>query len=163
MKTKVTKHGKRRLKERLNVFNAYAMEMKSSKVNGKRFYNYKGAFFYYLNSKTNGEIRVYKDNIFLFGKGRRSKKLITVFPVPERFLPINQYLIDDDVLEKVLSINKLEGQVINVTLKNGRDLYGKVLFDWHKPRDVIRLLTTTHRVLVIKGKDIVDYSIKKNI
>ncbi|MDE5630429.1 MAG: hypothetical protein K2I70_02400, partial [Bacilli bacterium] len=115
----------------------------------------------YLNSKDNGEIRVYKDDVYLFGKGRRSKKLITVFPVPEKFLPTSNYEISDDVLGKVMEINKLEGQVIEVTLKNGLVLYGVVIFNWHKPRNAIRLKLKNKRVLIIKGKDIVEYSQKK--
>lgn len=160
MKTKVTKHGKRRLKERLNIFNAYATEMKTIKVNGKRMHNYKGKFFYYLHSKNNGEIRVYKDNVFFFGGGRRNKKLITVFPVPKKYLPIEKYEIEADVLEKVLEINKLEGQNIEVLLNNDLKLYGKVIFDWHKPRDVIRLQLANKRVLVINGKNIVCFKLK---
>lgn len=162
MKTKVTKHGKTRLKERLNIFNAYATVMKTSKVNGKRIYNYEGKFFYYLNSKTNGDIRVYKDNVFLFGKGRRSKKLITVFPVPERFLPTSQYEIDEEILEKVMEINKFDGLVVEVVLNNGFNLYGKLIFDWNKPRNAIRLLLKNKRVLIIKGKDIINYNVKED-
>lgn len=162
MKTKVTKHGKTRLKERLNIFNAYATVMKTSKVNGKRIYNYEGKFFYYLNSKTNGDIRVYKDNVFLFGKGRRSKKLITVFPVPERFLPTSQYEIDEEILEKVMEINKFDGLVVEIVLNNGLNLYGKLIFDWNKPRNAIRLLLKNKRVLIIKGKDIINYKVKED-
>lgn len=162
MKTKVTKHGKTRLKERLNIFNAYATVMKTSKVNGKRIYNYEGKFFYYLNSKTNGDIRVYKDNVFLFGKGRRSKKLITVFPVPERFLPTSQYEIDEEILEKVMEINKFDGLVVEIVLNNGLNLYGKLIFDWNKPRNAIRLLLKNKRVLIIKGKDIINYNVKED-
>lgn len=161
VKTKVTKHGKRRLKERLNIFNAYAMEMKASKVNGKRIYNYEGKFFYYLNSKNNGEIRVYKENVFLFGRGRRSKKLITVFPVPKKFLPTKDYEIKEDILNKVLKINKLEGQIIEVLLYDDAKLYGRVLFDWHKPRNAIRLKLKNNRVKLIKGKYIRSFCLKR--
>lgn len=161
MKTKVTKHGKTRLKERLNIFNAYATAMKTSKVNGKKIYHYEGKFFYYLNSKINGKIYVYRDNIYLFGKSRKNKKLITVFPVPLKYLPTSQYEIDETILKKVMDINSLSDSVVEITLRNGMNIYGEVIFDRNKPRNAIRLKLRNKRVLIIKGKDIVDYRQKK--
>ena len=76
----ITKHGKRRLRERQNVITGNAL-LRSVVRKGKIVYEFKNSFFRYLMKKyrKNKNIRVYGNNIYIFTKN--SKKLITTYSV----------------------------------------------------------------------------------
>lgn len=92
---KVTKHGRKRLKERNNDCGRNGI-FSLAKIRGMMSLSFEGEFHGYLESKMNrgAMVKVYKNNIYIYSKG--AKNLITTYPVPERFLPIEQYLIHND-------------------------------------------------------------------
>ena len=123
---KVTKHGKKRLKQR-NINQGRNGISFSARVNGKTKLYFEGDFYNYLNLKSsNGKnVKVYKNNIFIYSKN--SHNLITTFPVPKRFMPIEQYLIPDSKKYVIENINIYLGMNIVIQLKNGDILRGIII------------------------------------
>lgn len=93
-RTRVSKHAKARINERVDsIYRACALSRIASR-NGYSKGMFQGDFQKYLlrKSVTGARVKVYKDNIYIFGKN--SKKLITTYSVPKRFLPVEQYMLD---------------------------------------------------------------------
>ena len=88
MAKKITKHARRRLRERSNIRKDYGSLIVVVKKKGKTKHDYCGEFHNYLCSK-GANIKVYNETIYIFSKGK--KKLITTYPVPSNFLPTSKY------------------------------------------------------------------------
>ena len=99
---KVTKHGRKRLKERNNDRGRNGI-FSLAKIRGKMSADFEGEFHEYLESRMSrgSMVKVYKNNIYIYSK--TSKILITTYPVPEKFLPVEQYLILND--KKIIKRN----------------------------------------------------------
>ena len=90
----ISKHSKERMIERIseitNIPDAKRMA-KAARASGKLIGAYKNypRFFTYLQKKkdksTNNSVRVYRNCVYIW-KGSKNKTLVTVFPIPERFL-----------------------------------------------------------------------------
>lgn len=112
MTVKVSKHARRRAKERLNV--SYKAERNKLFNKALRFGHntneFAGEFLDYLNSKTqkhkNTGIKVYDGNIYIYSN--RNKLVITTYPVPQKFLPIQEqfasYLKNNQCLMRLYDV-----------------------------------------------------------
>lgn len=94
MVVKVTKHARRRANERLDVTHKAETTklFKRALKYGHPLVDFAGEFGEYLKAKkkNNFGVKVYNDNIFIY----KNKTMITVFPVPEKYLPIKEYYTD---------------------------------------------------------------------
>lgn len=90
---KITKHGKIRIKERIQTNFSEQSLISIVFKNGLSKERYIGEFHDYLLKKCQkgATIKVYKQNIYVFTKN--SKTLLTTYPIPEKFLPSSKYEI----------------------------------------------------------------------
>lgn len=95
MAKKITKHARRRLRERSNIRKDYGCLIITVKRKGKTKNDYCGEFRNYLHSKR-ANIKVYNETIYIFSKGK--KKLITAYPVPSEYLPTSKYEEKEEVV-----------------------------------------------------------------
>ena len=86
MKKKITHHARQRLNERVNLTKKRTSIVNIAYCKGLTLLQYKGTFFQYLSAKKS-KVKVYHDYIYIFSKVRKS--LITVFPVPQKYLPVD--------------------------------------------------------------------------
>lgn len=98
MAKKITRHAKKRLRERSNIRKDYGNLIVAVKKKGKTKHDYHGKFHDYLCSKR-ANIKVYNETIYIFSKGK--KKLITTYPVPSEYLPTSKY--EEKQKEEVVS------------------------------------------------------------
>ena len=91
---KVSHHAKQRARERIDgPTNKYQKNQLFTKAlqKGVPAKNYSGPFREYLNNKLNHKgtnIKVYKNNIYVYN----NRVVLTVFPVPQMYLPVDDYL-----------------------------------------------------------------------
>lgn len=90
----VTDHAKQRISERTSLpLKNFKNVSSHIYKHGYRIRSFSGELYEYLNGKQlNGgqfAVRVYEDNIFIFDS--EQGRLLTVYPVPERFLPISRF------------------------------------------------------------------------
>lgn len=127
MKTyKVTHHARTRFKERLNVpFSSECnKQFKKALKFGWNPDHYVGAFKQYLESHKRGKnsgIKVYSGNIYIY----RGSTLITVYPIPEKYLPVkmhtaryraeNPYLVE---LSKIVGSDSIELELLTQEPRN---------------------------------------------
>ena len=111
MKVKVSHHAKQRANQRLNV--AYKAErnklFKRAIKYGHPPTDFAGDFNLWLSAKKKNKnvgIKVYDGNIFIY----KNRLVITVFPVPERFLPIKDHY--------VASVKEFEKLVAKINREN---------------------------------------------
>ena len=95
MSLKVSNHAKRRVSERLNVSHkAKRNQLLNRAIKyGHSYDEFRGDFLDYLTVKKNRKksnigIKVYDNNIYIY----QGKTIITVFPVPKKYLPTDNYL-----------------------------------------------------------------------
>lgn len=160
---RVTKHAKVRLRERTDSnHNSNAMSRIVSK-NGKTKGFYQGKFHQYLLSKSisGARVKVYQDNIYIFSKN--SKRLITTYPVPDKYLPVEQYELSNDILTLSNKIEMYADKPVIVELKNGNVLKGYV--DGEYKPDIISkfILVTEDDNILIELNDIKKIDIDLNI
>jgi len=124
---RITKHGKRRIAERTNFNYKGNYLTRIVSRNGKSKGMYQGAFHQYLTTKSkNGSIvKVYQGNIYILSKN--SRRLITTYSIPEKYMPVEQYEIKSK-REQIITIinNNLNKQLI-IELKTGNVFKGIVL------------------------------------
>ena len=150
---RVTKHGKKRIRERQNI-TSYPALLQVVKKKGKSIYYFKGIFFKYLRFKSKNYkniIKVYGSNIFIFT--RSSKKLITTYPVPEKYIPIKDYEIGKGVFVKVSTLNNLDGNLVCLEMKSGEIYKGIVVANLKEERTFIKL-NVDGKIIKIMGSDI---------
>lgn len=90
----ITKHARHRFAERLELTRREDMAhfFRNAVMYGLSPHSFKGKFHTYLLNKLKKNsyctVKVYNDFIYI----HRNKKLITMFPVPEKYLPVKQWL-----------------------------------------------------------------------
>lgn len=92
--TQITQHGKIRMRERIHSHQRKITLFNLAKKYGYTAQNFIPPLSHYLQSKAEGKkkkVKIYQNNVYIYSKN--TKKLITVFPVPEKYQPINQYFI----------------------------------------------------------------------
>ena len=92
---KITKHARKRFGERTDFSPGQRNHnAKTAWKRGYRISQFGEPFYSYLFEKQmegdRTSVKIWGENIYVFDN--RRKRLVTVFPVPERFLPIKQYL-----------------------------------------------------------------------
>lgn len=106
---KITKHGIKRLKQR-NKNQCRNGIANIAKKCGKTKRYFDGEFYEYLLIKSSRDciVKAYKNDIYIYA--RTSKKLITTYPVPKKFIPTEQYLLEKEkryVIENIVKyLNK---------------------------------------------------------
>lgn len=128
---KVTKHGRKRLKER-NINQGRNGIYTSARLRGKTSFFFEREFRDYLESRMSSgvQVKVYKNNIYIYS--RNSKNLITTYPVPEKYLPVEQYLVDNNKRYAIENIRVYYRKDCIITLKDGEVIKGIIeckLFD----------------------------------
>ncbi len=153
----ITKHGKRRLRERQNVITGNAL-LRSVVRKGKIVYEFKNSFFRYLMKKyrKNKNIRVYGNNIYIFTKN--SKKLITTYSVPAKYLPLEKYEIEKEVFMKISTLIKLDGCLVQVKLNSGEMYEGIIRANPKGERTYVNLVVDD-KIINIKGKQIYSWTL----
>lgn len=123
---KITTHGKYRLKERINNNQRNASYLKVVIRKGKNSFFYNEPFKSYLLSKENKRsvVKVYNDNVFIFTK--TGKRLITTYPVPEKYLPADQYEIKTRKAILLEKTKYLYGKPVLVIKRNNEELKGYI-------------------------------------
>ena len=98
---RVTFHGKRRTKERTNTNLNYNALARTVSKNGFSKNDFKGAFYNYLlsKSKSGARVKIYDNNIYIFSKN--TKRLITTYKVPDKYLPIEKWKLDENTIELI--------------------------------------------------------------
>ena len=92
---KITKHAYKRFSERTE-YNPSQRNHNANQAwkNGHKIAEYSEPFYsYLLTQQIDGDrasIKIHEENIYVFDN--RHKKLITVYPVPEQYIPTKQYL-----------------------------------------------------------------------
>lgn len=140
---KITKHGKIRIEERLGKeFNNKNLLKAVFKYGyPKEFFS--PEFYRYLNnkSKKGSHIKVYNGFVFIISKSKNT--LITTYPIPERFLPIENHLINPgkskllyfpyNFMNKDVSIILKDKQIINGRIKYflGNNITEEIVLDSH--------------------------------
>ena len=91
---RLTEHAKQRNKERFGVANNRIKEIMSG---GYTVANFTGEFYIYLHyvkHKRSGAINIKVKDDMMVIYNKRSQRAITVYKVPEKFLPIEKYLVE---------------------------------------------------------------------
>ena len=113
----VSKHAQKRIEERLKENNSSKVKLfKSAIKSGNEKECYCGDFYKYLYGKSlkGQKIKVYNNNIFIMT--RKGKILITVYPVPNRFIPTEQYLINKEKSIVYYNIHKFYNKEIKLLI-----------------------------------------------
>ena len=88
----ITKHAKYRINGRIDNKIRKISLLRIVMRNGKTLNMYNDSFKQYLLSKCKDKkLKVYNDNIYVISKN--SKRLITVYHVPDKYCPTKQYEI----------------------------------------------------------------------
>ena len=125
---KITDHGRIRLKERTNITRPKLSHINKILKNGKSSEDYKDEFKKYLEKKGIGgaKVKVYDNQIYIFS--RNTKRLITTYPIPERFIPINNYEFKSKKSILIGKARYLYGKPITICFQDKRkhDLRGYI-------------------------------------
>ena len=118
MKRRYTNHGKKRVIERVDTNLKSSTLVHNASQYGKSINEYKGKFKQYLLSKDRprNRIKIYNNNLFVFSKN--SKRLITVYPVPEKYIPLEKYEVAEEILSLNNKLKTLSNFPVVVELKN---------------------------------------------
>lgn len=163
MKKRITKHAKKRLRERTGVYNNYTNLLRNVLKKGIPSNHYTGAFYSYLASKQNGSgIKVYKEKIYIFSPNKK-KFLLTTFPVPDMYLPTSKYLINETRYNIVSFLLKNEGVNIILTLTNGDILQGTIISCEKYQRDRFDFELEDGTILKIFAHEILKYELADDV
>lgn len=155
MRSKLTYHGRHRVSERVTrVQNKVSLVGRVSRL-GKTKNMYFGKFHQYLDSKSkNGKIKVYQEYIYILTKN--SRKLITVYPVPRKYLPTEQYEITKELYTKTMKINSHVDEEVIVTTKDGMIFRGIIKKEFIPTKMKIVTLHVDDQSISFSIDDIVD-------
>lgn len=93
MRKRLTEHAKQRNKERFGVANN---RIKEIMLGGYTIADFDGEFYFYLyctQHKRRGAINIKVKDDMMVIYNKRSQRAITVYKVPEKFLPVEKYLV----------------------------------------------------------------------
>jgi hypothetical protein len=128
MSVRVSKHAKERAGERLNVnYKSKRNQLFNRALRyGHPPNDFAGEFRDYLDNKKKKQksigIKVYDKNIYIY----KNRLVITVFPVPEKYLPIDEqyasYIKDNPYLMKLYKIVNREDIALEVVQKDNESV-----------------------------------------
>lgn len=115
---RITFHGKKRTRERTNTNLNYNALARIVSRNGLSKNDFKGAFYQYIlsKSKSGARVKIYNDNIYIFSKN--TKRLITTYKIPEKYLPIEQWKLDDKTINFINHLKYYYNVPILITFKD---------------------------------------------
>ena len=122
----ISKHGQKRIKERLgNRLNRQKL-LKNVLRYGNLKEHFEGEFYDYLYNKSlkGAYIKIYKNFIFVISKSK--KTLITTYPIPEMFLPIEKYHINSRKSKLLYFPDIFYNKNVIIQLKDKQIIKGKV-------------------------------------
>lgn len=133
MSLKVSNHAKRRVSERLNVSHKAKRNQLLNRAlkYGHNYDEYKGDFLDYLTIKKNRKksnigIKVYDNNIYIY----QGKIVITVFPVPKKYIPSDYYLRQNyHYLEELYKYVDKEKVLLEKVLENDNEVVTAINID----------------------------------
>lgn len=127
MAVRVSAHAKERANERLNV----AYKAKRNKLFNRALKyghppaDFAGEFESYLSSKKKQKgvgVKVYDGNIYIY----KNKLVITVFPVPEKYLPVSDnfasYIKDNPYLMKLYNVVNKDDVLLEVIQRDSNGI-----------------------------------------
>lgn len=147
-------HGSIRMKERIGSIKNDKSHLRNAIRNGKTKKDFRGDFYYYIlekESKRDKKIKIYKNFIYIFNKG--SHGLITTYPVPEEFLPIEQYEYTEKEKEILNTISMFGRTTVDIQTKDNK-LTGIVYFLENKPLEDLELVIDDDSSFELNLKDI---------
>lgn len=150
----VSNHGKIRIKERLGNVRSNSL-LRLVLDNGNTKYDYKGNFFQYLVSKEqqkHSKIKVYQNNIYILSKN--TKRLITMYSIPDKFFPIDKYKINEIEKKKIDYLHRNKDYVIKFILYD-REIEGYVYFKKNVSFETVVILDG-EKISCINLKDIIE-------
>lgn len=155
-KTYASFHGSCRMKERIGFIKNDKAHLNKVIQNGTTKKDYKGDFYYYILDKEkrkDKKIKIYKNFIYIFNKA--SHGLITVYPIPEEFLPLEQYEFNDKEKEIINNISLYGRSSMDITTKNEM-FSGMIYFIENKPLDSLEIILDDETDFMINIKDIIN-------
>lgn len=147
-------HGSNRIKERIGNIKNDKVHLRNVVQKGKTKKDFRGDFYYYIlqkESRKDKKVKIYKNFVYIFNKG--SHGLITTYPVPEEFLPIEQYEYTDTEKE-ILNTISVYGRTTMDIQTNDSNLSGIVYFVENKPRENLELVLNDDSTYELNLKDI---------
>ena len=154
MVKKVTYHAKMRIKERIDSRTKFSSLRYKVLQNGKDVRDYCGKFRQFLNSKKNSRIRIkiYKDYLYFFTKN--SKRVITAYHVPSKYLPLSYYETSDAINNKIKLLNVNDSKYLNIELYDGTTYSGVIDYNSKEQENLTYLILGDGSRIKIFGKDI---------
>lgn len=124
--TRLTKHGKRRIRERVDTIYKDNNLVRIVSKNGKSKNIYQGSFRQYLENKTKSgiKLKIYNNNIYILSKN--TSRLITTYPIPDKYIPIEQYEISEEMQYILYMVIKNKNTPVIIELKNGNIYKGYI-------------------------------------
>lgn len=151
----LTKHGKKRIHERVGTNFREISLVKNAIKNGNSPNVFYDSFHDYLYNKETSRIKVkvYQNKIYFITKN--SHRLITVYPVPEKYLPVEQYLVPCEIYSFIQKIISLNHKPVTVTLHNNVVINGILdIYDDTKLLNKINIIKYDNTILTIKIKKV---------
>lgn len=154
-----TKHGKRRVIERVDTSQKVNSLARIVSKNGKSKDMYNGIFHQYLVSKSSNRarVKVYKDNIYIFSKN--TKRLITTYPVPDKYLPVEQFEISENILSLAFSVKMYMNKPVIIKLKDESILKGYIDGEYNPEVISKFILITENESILIDLEDVLNIEV----
>ena len=153
-RNRLTSHGKKRISERINATSKTTLKLKPydlsriAYMNGKSKDDFEGKFKQYIESKSKKgrKVKIYSNYVYIYS----NKKLLTLFAVPDKYLPIQQY-------EKNNILNKIDlyyDKLISIKCFNDDKFEGIIDKEYKSEYNNKLLLSTEYGKKFIKLKHI---------
>ena len=122
--TKLTKHGINRINQRIGSKYEEKILIKKAKKYGYPIDYFTGEFYDYLLNKSNkgGKIKIYDNMIYILSSNK--KNFITVYPIPNKFLPIEEYLININMCQLLYHPLNFINKDVLITTVVGKNISG---------------------------------------
>lgn len=152
--TRLTKHGKRRIHERVNTSQNSNSLVRIVSQKGKSKGMYQGKFHQYLASKSlsGARVKVYQDNIYILSKN--TKRLITTYKVPDKYLPVELYEIGNDILALAYLVKMHINKPVIIKLKDDSILKGYIDGEYEPEIMSKFILITENEDMLIELEDV---------
>ena len=139
---RITKHAKKRVLERVDSPHKSNSLSRIASKNGKSKNMYQGKLHQYLVSKSlrGANVKIYDNNIYIFSKN--TKRLITTYAVPEKYLPVEQYELSNEIISLSNKVKMYLNKPVIIELKSGEIRKGYIDGDY-KPEIMSKLLLIT--------------------
>lgn len=154
---KLTKHGVKRFKQRVNTEQNISVAYKKALREGLNKEDFTGEFYQYLLEKTHSgkRLKIFKDKIYV--STRNSKKFVTVFDIPSKYIPIDQYMITENKKEILYYPEYYINKDVSIKLENDiiiKGILDKVEYEENISQKFIVKLHSEDVLIEVEAKDI---------